>query len=430
MRDVEKRVGLNGFSAIAILAALYGLSRLFPSAWQIYSSDFSGIIVLLLVALAVSALWLTLYWLLDRLQHEHWTDVVSSFLYSAAAYIALSVAATWVTGSGQPTLLSGVIIPTFTFYMVFSTYIIRKDAFDEIVDSLIYGGFSGTGIAFAICMIDFCGYETTSVRFMLAELITKSSVYAAACSLSGFLLHQLLLRRSRLLESVPVVLLAVLLAIETWAERQLDRNLSWSSLDVMPLAVSFVFVLLVVSLAVFLIHKVLNHEEKKTGGKAMEAVRASKSLMFVCAAIVMLSAFFVRWQGNKTVSFEDGGYRFALPDGFERRVETSGNSLFAFAGQKEDVFYAKSPLKLYLSFGEYELEDISGELSFSPVHGWKIFEQQNQYIDADSRSVRFQYSYKLEKNGKKITVDIYSPLQDVSAARNTVRSFARSLEEK
>lgn len=236
--NLKSKIFLNGIAAVVALLVLYIVAILLPAGWYVYQSDFAGIIVTGLFALAISEIWLSLYWYMDRLQREPLQAILLTFFCSGAIYIAAIMLYGWISGSSALSpysfleeAVSDSILPVCVSYLIFVFYTVHLKNFDEMVDSFIYGACSGIGIACVRCMAEFVQYESVSVLFLILELITRISVYAATCSLFGWILHRTLLSHKNIFALLGAVCIILFFRIESAIERALTAGINSSSVN-------------------------------------------------------------------------------------------------------------------------------------------------------------------------------------------------------
>ena len=235
--ETEKRLGLNGIFVVVALLVLYGISCTVVKSWQIYTDEFFGVIELGIISLVISAIWLFMYWFLDRIQHESIKMTLLTFLLGAVAYLSSKGVLDWIIGKEISVFMENIGLPVFSFFIIFVFIVVKMQSFDELVDSFIYGGFLGTGIAFASCMTEFIHYGSLDGQFVIIELITRISVHAAICSLIGFLIHQSLLGKKVIRLVLSIVLMTLLFSADYDVEQIFLKNVTFAEIKVLPVLV-------------------------------------------------------------------------------------------------------------------------------------------------------------------------------------------------
>ena len=435
-KNVEIKISLNGLITIAVLFAFYFLSYLIPADAQLYKADFSSIIVILIFSLCISAVWLFLYWFLDRLQHEPIKKSLITFCAAAFAQIAFYSLFKCIAWKTDYILLQYILVPLLSFLSVFSLYVIKQDSFDEIVDPFIYGAFEGIGIAFASCLIEFASYEDISIKFIILELITRISVHAAIFSLSCFVLNQALLKKKKLFAVLALILPLVLLLIENLVEIAIGKNIKIANINIIQVVLSFAFILVLVSVTVALIHTILKKTEAaEEKGVKFEDNPFLAKITLVLFAIILISAFCYRKAEAKTVSFvsQDNQWEFKLPVGFTEKEEKTTDSIFNIEVATGNTFYKKGTTDIYIDFN-VELESYSDfEKPSYKMYGWSVRDLKNQYVANSGNSNAYilsQYVYVLNKYGKNIYIDVYTEELEESDVKNAIRLLIKTLEAK
>ena len=237
----EKRISLNGLFVIIALLALYGVSCTAIKSWQIYTDEFWGIIELGIFSTIISAIWIFMYWFLDRIKHESLKMTVLTFFLGEAAYLSGKGILNWIVGKESFALMENIGLPVFAFFLIFTFVVVKLSSFDELVDSFIYGGFLGTGIAFSACMTEFVNFKSLDGQFVIIELITRIPVYAAICSFSGFLIHQSLLRKRIVRLILAVLVMIMLFALNYGIEQFFLKDISFAGIKILPVLISIAF---------------------------------------------------------------------------------------------------------------------------------------------------------------------------------------------
>lgn len=431
-KSAEIRISVNGLISVAALFALYGISCLVPGSAQIYNSDFFGIVTLLMCALAISAAWVAIYWFLDRLQREPVKAVLLIFFGSVCFYIVCQTLFAWIAGTNSIGPIQNVVIPLVSFYAVFSFYTVRLKSFDELVDSFIYGAFSGVGIGFASCMMEFLTYDSMSFKFVMLELVTRISVYAAIFALAGFLLHQALLRHSGRRRLIAIAAMFVLLVLDVFVERAFSKNLVYANARIIPVLISFCFVCAQALVVGTLIHRMIKKEESGQAVLVGTPDAAPKKSVAALAVLAVLCAFCVRAALFETTKFsaDDDKYNFRLPVDYERRVEATGNSIFDIGGSEGTEYFSNGTENIYLYFDidKTKLQSLGNPSYY--LYKWGVIEEKHIYTSQDDGETKvvFQTAFLLKKGKRCFVIDVYSSVQDDSAARNAVRMIAKTLE--
>ena len=433
-KNAELKISVNCLISVAALFALYGIaSRLIPDGAQIYNSDFWGIVTLLVWALAISAGWIAIYWFLDRLQREPVKAVAITFVGSICFYIVCQTLFAWITGTNSIAPIQNVVIPLVSFYCVFSFYTVRLKSFDELVDSFIYGAFAGVGIGFASCMMEFVAYDSMSLKFVILTLVTRISVYAAIFALAGFLLHQSLLRHSGLRRFVAIAVMFGLLVLDVFVEDVFSKNIHYANVQLIPVFISFCFVCLQALAVGILIYRTIKKEENSTLGVLVGTpYDAPKKSVAALAALAVLCALFVRGALFATTKFsaDDDKYNFRLPVDYERRVEASEGSIFDLGEAAGNEYFSNGTENVYLYFDidRAKIQSLGDPAYY--LYNWGVLEEKHAYASQENgeTNVVFQTAFLLRKGKRCFIVDVYSSVQDDSAARNAVRMIAKTLE--
>lgn len=427
---IEKKIGFNGILVMLALIVLYGLSCTAIKSWQIYLDDFMGIIETGLFSLIISAFWLAMYWFLDRLQHESIKMTFLAFILGAMSYLSFYGWTEWFVGSSISHIIFSVGLPVVSFFAVFVLVVMRFESFDELVDSFIYGGFVGTGIAFAVCMSSFVKYESLDGQFLIIELITKISVYAAICSLSGFVVHQTLLHHKTTL-IIPVIVSLLFFALYNVIDAAMMRNVATAGIKFLPVLIAICFSAVLTSSVIILIRLTLMQEAKTDSAQTHIAI-SSVSLITICvlAGSLLIFALCLRYEACRTVTFSsaDANVRFRLPVGFFEKQENSGNSIFTIGSMEERTVYKKDNIKIYISSSEQNAPKYSSPYQ---QYGWNISSKTSQFADKNASGVNmivYQTSYCLNKGETNLVIDILTDTYIDSQTNRAFRILVKSLE--
>ena len=436
---IEKKLGLNGLAVLAALMILYGISCTAVQSWQLYMDDFAGIIELLLLSLVISALWLGMYWYLDRVRRESIKMTLLSFLLGASAYITCRTGVGWIAGKGNFPLLENICIPVFSFFVIFVSIVLLFPSFDELVDSFIYGAFVGTGIAFAACMTAFTRYNSLDGQFVIIELITRISVYAAIGALTGFLLHQSLVKRKWVFVFVSLAVMAALLYLDFIIENHFLGQVATAGFTLIPVLISAAFAVLLLAVVVVFIHHILGRGEVDTDSLNLSRSRAIPLGTAVLAVLLAVFALGIRSRQCRTGKFvsADGNWTFRLPANFSATEETVQGSIFSFDASESRTFYTNdsASIKLYV-FSDTEPE-FGNPSDIRSAYGWQVSSQTVPFVSEDSYAqpcIMYQTSLYMQKEGtedeRTLLVDVFSSRKNDAELARTLRIFMKTLEAR
>lgn len=435
-KNLEKKVSVSGIVAIIVLFALYAVSCFVDTSWQIHTDDFWGPAELILVSFAVSVIWLALYWFLDRIKHESVTATFTTFFLGVAAYILGKVISNWLLGDEAPPFIDNMVLPLFSFYFVFVFFVTKSESFDELVDSFIYGGFTGTGIAFSSCIMGFMTWHTFDGQFVIVSLITRISVYAAICSLSGFMVHQALLKKKTLRLVLSLVIAALLFVLNSIAEQVLEGSLRFSSSEFIQVLIAAAFALALVSVVVIRIHLILKKDSEDSDFRIAEPLKS----VFVIAAVFVVFFFgielFLRHQLFRTEKFvsPDGKWTYSLPsEYYEEYAETEGSVFNLSASESTGpVFYMtqSGPINLYFYF-DAEIDENQLLYMQDVEYGWQQSSVVNQFVENDrfgNPYIVYQQTFFLKKGETTVLADTYSDKKFDVEVERALRLFMKTLE--
>ncbi|MBQ8012894.1 MAG: hypothetical protein IJ257_00660 [Treponema sp.] len=436
--ETEKRLGLNGIFVVVALLVLYGISCTVVKSWQIYTDEFFGVIELGIISLVISAIWLFMYWFLDRIQHESIKMTLLTFLLGAVAYLSSKGVLDWIIGKEISVFMENIGLPVFSFFIIFVFIVVKMQSFDELVDSFIYGGFLGTGIAFASCMTEFIHYGSLDGQFVIIELITRISVHAAICSLIGFLIHQSLLGKKVIRLVLSIVLMTLLFSADYEVEQIFLKNVTFAEIKVLPVLVSVAFASALVGIVVLLIHKSLKKSEVARDSLRIPQTRVASIIMLVMTLLFLSYALVIRHDEFRTEKFvsSNGKWTFSLPVGFSCVEETSNDSIFDFDIPTGNVFYKNKngSINLYLFYdANTEMIKITKPLSLGSENGWDISVAFNSFVAEDSFMnpyMLYQKTYQIKKGDSELLVDVFSDKQQDEEAERAARILIRTLEAK
>ena len=436
--ETEKRLGLNGIFVVVTLLALYGISCTVVKSWQIYTDEFFGVIELGIFSVVVSAIWLFMYWFLDCVQHESIKMTLLTFLLGAVTYLASKGVLDWIISTEISVFMENIGLPVFSFFIIFVFIIVKMQSFDELVDSFIYGGFLGTGIAFAVCMTEFVHFNSLDGQYVIIELITRISVYAAICSLGGFLIHQALLRKKIIYQILSIILMAILFVFNSICEQICTLNVKVAEFEILPVLASIVFTSVLVAVVVILIHRILKKGEFDTDSLKVPQTRTVSIIMLVMTVLFLAYALVIRYEEFRTTKFVSSNekWTFCLPVGFSCIEETSSDSIFDFAEPTGNVFYKSKygSINIYLFYdAKNEMEKISDSYSLGAEKGWAISVTENNFVAGySSRNpyMMYQRTYRIKKGENLLLIDVFSDKKDDSEANRAARILIRTLEAK
>ena len=434
-KETGKRLGLNGLAVVAALLVLYGISCTVVKSWQIYTDEFSGTLELCGSSLLISAIWLALYWFLDRVQHESLKMTVLTFSLGSVAYISSKTVLDWFIGSNISVFMENIGLPVLSFFIVFVFFAIRFQSFDELVDSFIYGGFTGVGIAFAACMTEFLHYTSLDGQFVIISLITKIAVHAAICSLAGFMIHQALLKKKTVKIIISLIAMAVLFALDYIVEQIMMSDLSFAGIKILPVLIAAVFALVLLAVVVILVGVTLKKDLNGESSLELPASSAPAILTCILAVLFVGFALCVRYNTYKTSEFVSSNQKwsFSLPQDWSEVQEKTNDSIFDFDIPTGNVFYKNETgsINLYLFYDSKE--ELENPVPLSSENGWDISLQYNQFIARDSYSnpfIMYQTTYSIKKGDESVLIDVFSDTKRDSEAERAVRILIRTLEAK
>ena len=435
--EVEKKLGLNGLAVVIVLFGLYGISCTAIQSWQIYMNDFAGRIELGLCALVISAIWLALYWFLDRLRHESVKITVFTFCLGVIAYVCCKSVLDWIIGDIISEFMEHIGIPVCSFFFIFVFVVVRLRSFDELVDAFIYGGFVGTGIAFAACMTDFMHYDSFDGQFIIIALITNIAVYAAICSLSGCMMHRALLKQKSLHLVLSLVVMATLFTVHYIFGQLTMTHLAYAKITILPVLIAASFAIVLVIVVVILIHRILKKDAIDSESSAVpETTRSPVAIIAAVLAMFFLGgAWYVRYDVYRTKQFVsvDKKWSFVLPANWSEKEETVDDSIFNFAIPTGNVCYTNESgsIMMYLFFDAQK--ELAHPLRKNHIYGWDVTLGYDQCIATDSYDrpfVLYQTSYVLKKDDDTIFVDVFTDKEADTEAMRAARLLIKSLEAK
>ncbi|MCR5400945.1 MAG: hypothetical protein K6E78_05045 [Treponema sp.] len=382
-----KNILRTGIVSACLCLVLFLCAYIFLGKIQLNSFSLAGSLVTLLTTLVISFLWLVCYWLLDSIKHEPLSNVASAFLAGFFVQFALQtvfnrflISSMFASGNFRALFfVKDAFIAALSFYTAFWLYVGRLREFDEEVDNLIYGGFTGIGIAAAICLNQFYNIPSLNMQFVVVILLTRIALCSSLCALAGILSTK---AKKNWQLALSALVIPAIYYLESLIHLLLRKNLSVSQHKIQELLIPLIFVLVLFALIVFIILRTAaknkeNEENYKFPVKKMGLVSAVLLVISIClVCLIQLDSN----RGIKITS-ENAKISLKIPASFEKNKQTlSIESLFENSEASKQSFTKKrtefsDQILMDIDFSPFIPENFAlQELPFSPVNGCKIYE--------------------------------------------------------
>ena len=426
MNPIYKKIFLSALYSVFGAQIIYALSYTKIFNTEINLNSFYGLSFCLILIFLISFFWIFSYWNMDRFQKEPILAICKSYFSTLFIHsfflILLDKAFSCISGDYREffSLIKFVLIPLFTLFIIFNFIIFKLKAFDETVDSLIYGGFVGIGLGSAMCVGEIFTQDIVSLQYFIQFLIIRLLLCSSVCSLSGLLLNRLRIsaRISNLIFSI--IILFSVFALHFILESLIETNIRLSQIFSLNFIVPVVISVIVFFITAILISKNINEELKDNSKAGMVFFRVYGILVFL---LIVLNCFYLQIQMNKTVQYFsiDRVWSYELPKDFTEENEENLNSIFGKKSSKNYQKFIGDSFTFYISF--YASQNLVESLYDKPqiINGWNIIQiNKNQSV-----------LYQLQKENDVVSIQFEAENQnEIFDESQLIKIIAKSLKKE
>ncbi len=431
---VCKKIIRSAFISLVLSIIIYSLSVLKFFNVEINLNSFYGMIACFALLFLLSSFWIFTYWNMDRLQKEPLVAVFKSYFSTLFVHFFLlmifSRAFNPVNHPGVEyknilSIIKYVLLPLFTLYVIFDFNIFRFRAFDESVDSLIYGAFVGTGLGSAMFLSELFMFECVSVQFFVQSLVIRLLLCSSVCSLAGALLNRLRVSSKIINLILPVVILFVVFAVHFILDSLIETNVRLAQIRSLQFILPVVLSLIIFVITVILVSKSIDKDFQSSSKNGLIFFRVYGVILLL---MIVINGLYVQNQINKTVVHysADKKWSYELPKEYIEEKKSGINSLFGKAVQQRYQKYKGNSCDIFISFEDSQTFSdslLTGNLNDDSevIKGWVIYEL------SDSRTS----SYQLKKDSDIVLIQINQTNQNVSVNNSClVKIIAKTLKKE
>ena len=403
--NVSKKVISAAIASLILAVVFYVLSFTKICTIELEIADFSSCFILFMIMIFMASFWIFTYWNMDKIKKEPWKSILHTFCSSLFIhFFMLSIFDRIFASAVQPEvthfwLLKFVLLPILSIYIVFDLYVFRLASFDEFIDSMIYGGFTGIGIGCAIFLNEVLAFESLNVRYLIQILIVRLVICSSVCALSGFLVYKLRNVKKLFYMIFSIVVMLVIFLLDFFLDSVIDKNIRLSQFDILRFAVPFVLTVIVYIINAVFIAKNISKEHES----AQKNPVFYKIYGIVLIIAIIAYCFVFQCQLNKTVRFfsNDGYWSFELPADFsEIKNKKSIASLFEKTDDYPYQEFSDKEMCVYISFVDSQgLLLPTGDNTYN-LRGWEVHKlKDNSYVLIKNYDVvKIQLENKAENN--------------------------------
>ena len=375
---------------------LFVLFHLVLGKIQLDTFSASGTFFTVLLTFGISFLWLFCFWFFDFENRKPFVYVFCSFLAGFLLQFCLErffdrFFFGMIMSSGAVRaimLLKGVLIPSLSFFISFWIFTGRIYNFSNAIDDIVFGSFTGIGIATAFCIIDFFKFNTVSLQFAAGILISKIVVFSA-CGVLCFLL--VAFSKNVLQKIIAFVSFPLVLFFELFVKLFLRKNIVVSQSRIFEILIPIAFTVVIFALIVFFIWRI-----GKTDVEFSFTIKRFGISALVMVVFIAGCTLFAHFDSSKTVKIisPNSKISFKLPNGFEKQKKISIESILA-VNQSSKVNYVKKigeknenaqTINVEVDFAFPSRERfMMEETYFSPVNGCRIYEIPQRPLPPDGK---------------------------------------------
>ena len=428
--NVSKKVIKAAVASLVLAIIFYVLSFTKICTIELEISNFSSCFILFMIMIFMASFWIFTYWNMDKIKKEPCKSILHTFCSALFIhFFMLSIFDRIFASAVQPELphfwlLKFVLLPILSIYIVFDLYVFRLASFDEFIDSMIYGGFTGIGIGCAIFLNEVLAFESLNVRYLIQILIVRLLICSSVCALSGFLVYKLRNVKKLFYMIVSIVVMLVIFLLDFFLDSVIDKNIRLAQFDILRFAVPFVLTIIVYIITAVFIAKNISKEHEL----AQKNPVFYKIYGIVLIAAIITYCFVFQCQLNKTVRFfsNDGCWSFELPADFsEIKNKHSIVSLFEKADESLYQEFSDKEMCVYITFADSQKLLLPTGGNTYNLRGWEVHKlKDNSYaLIKNDDVVRIQLENKDENNKTR------SELKDEKLIRKLVTTMRKENEK-
>ena len=437
----------TGIISVVSCFVLFFCSYLFLGKIQLDAFSLSGTLITILVTFLICALCLWSYRMMDVLKPEPWINVISAFFAGLLIQFALgklfnrllldsvfsSASFRWLR------IVKDSFVAGVSFYGAFCLFVGRFQEFDEETDTLIYGGIAGTGVAAAICLVNFFSIGSLNLQFVVVSLVTKIAMCAAAGALSAFLTAKSNKHWQIALSSLCI---SAFYSAETFIHILLRKSLAVSQHIIQEILVPIAFVMITFSFIVYMIFKMVRSEKDQVISGTTAYILPLKKFVLPFVILLVLSfcsTVLIQVDSGRSVAITSADSKISLkiPAVFEKSKKNI--SLEALVEPEKaspsKVIYVKKrsehldAIQMIIDFAPFVPDDFGlQELPFSPQKGCHIYElpkrpplNPNAKPASEGNEIKFDRKVIEKNQGYTVLLkkgNLFVTLEFISSPRN------------
>ncbi len=416
--SVYKKIFVAALVSILLSAFIYIISFTKPFYVTVCPDSFYGIISIISILFFISAFWILTYWNMDKLQKEPLYAIFKSYFSTLFIHFFLisifnkAFPAPYAESKEILSLIKFVLIPLFTLCIVFDFSVFKLPAFDEAVDSLIYGGFVGIGLGSAIIFEEILQFNSVSLQYLVQSLVLRILLCSSVCSLAGLLLNRLRVSSKIMNLIFSVVILFLVFSIYFILDTLLETNIRLAQIDCLKFLISVLMSLIIFFITVFFISRTVSKEFKKTSENGIVFFRICGILVFI---MIMSNALYVQTKMNKTIKHYsiNKEWTYELPKDFVEEMASDIKSLFGTENHQTYQRFKGNGVELYVSFYDDSLQFQTLNDDVKILNSWNVSVSQQKdcfvyHLQKEKDFIQIQIESEKEndalKNGKIINL--------------------------
>ena len=385
------KLGIVSLSICIILFILFhmGLGKI-----QLDSFSASGTFIIFLLSFVISFSWLFCFWRFDSEKRKPFFNVLTSFLsaflieffltkFFERIFLGLILSSVSICFIS---VLKNILIPSFSFFICFWLFSGRLYSFSDSIDEIIFGSFSGIGIAAAFCISDFFKFNSISIQFVAGVLISRTAIFAAS---GAFAFLLICVSRNIVHKIIAFLSFPLILTVENVVRFFVRRSIIASQSKFFEILIPVIFTIIIFALILFLIHQVSLYETEFVF--RVNRFGFYGAVMLFCIAVC---AVFIQADSSRTVKIVSPNSKisFKLPSGFEKVKKIEIESILA-VNQKSKANYVRKAngvmesvnLEVDFTFPVSE-HFMREEVFFSPVNGCHIYELPSRPMPPEGKN--------------------------------------------
>jgi protease PrsW len=461
---VEKRNVLNtGIMNIVAMIVLYLFAFFLLQQVTIGSGTILGTVLTLVIGLIPAFLWLSFFYFLDRVNPEPPSMVFAAFLagiISNAVFngffgSVLFDISSWTLNANAlpvvPGLFQNAVFPAVAIYLVIRYLFYVSKEFNEHVDGLMYGAFTGIGYAFLEALQAVFQAGSVSAYYLLFTLIVRLALFSSLGALIGYCFGLARFNEDR---KELYFLLSLVIAIAVFAmydllitQFQLSVTLS-RDISAISMAVTVAFTVVLLGLVFFLIQKTIKTDEARdmgTGKFFIDMVSVAAIVLFLGGGIFCR----ILIEGDKQYVSSDRKISFQMPAAYSMSSEKTSTLAYADAQNNQTDYYMNlltftkkqknqsNPVLLRIGF----CEEPPLPVTASPGKNGPVIKIGDYLVETreyeqtasleTAKDLAFDatvYEYTAKKEGQKIIINVQSPVPEPDGFRDMAARMLQSLQ--